>query len=130
MVNPTYKHLDAKMRLGGLRLVQWLQLMGATGFALVFGFYVSPFPPGPTIAFSVFVAGLPVAVSFAALGLEFSVSEFAAAAWRWSRSPRRYVPGPGQCTIGYAVHPQLDPPTSDLTPNGVAATSRIAELWD
>src|SRR5512132_2818044 len=31
MVNPTYKHLDAKMRLGGLRLSQWLQLVVAVG---------------------------------------------------------------------------------------------------
>src|SRR5689334_13966518 len=105
MVNPTYKHLDAKMRLGGLRLVQWLQLAAAIGFAVVFGFYVSPFPPGPTIALSVFVAGLPVAVSFAALGLEFSVSGFLRALWRWARSPRRYLPGPGSAATGYVVHP-------------------------
>jgi hypothetical protein len=129
MINPTYKHLDAKMRLGGLRLVQWLQLVAAIGFAIVFGFYVSPLPPGPTIAVSIFVAGLPVSVSFAALGLEFSVSGFLAAAWRWLRSPRRYLPGPGASAIGYVVH-QVTRSSEPERSGDVAATSRIAELWD
>jgi hypothetical protein len=129
MVNPTYKHLDAKMRLGGLRLVQWLQLVAAIGFAIVFGFYVSPLPPGPTIAVSIFVGGLPVAVSFAALGLEFSVSGFLGAIWRWLRSPRRYLPGRGSSATGYVVHQA--PRSSDPERSGhVAASSRIAELWD
>ena len=129
MVNPTYKHLDAKMRLGGLRLSQWLQLVVAVGFAVVFGIYLSPLPPGPTITLSIFVAGLPVAVSFAAQGLEFSVSGFLRALWRFGRSPRRYLPGGGQTAAGYVVvAEEREPvfaPSIDATP-----TSRIAELWD
>jgi hypothetical protein len=129
MQNPTYKHLDAKMRLGGLRLSQWLQLVVAVGFAALFGVYLSPLPLGPTITLSVFVAGLPVAVSFAAMGLEFSVSGFLRALWRFGRSPRRYLPGGGAAGVGYVVvaeqrEPDFDPAV-DVTP-----TSRIAEIWD
>jgi hypothetical protein len=129
MVNPTYKHLDAKMRLGGLRLSQWLQLIVAGGCAVVFGIYLSPLPAGPTITLSLFVAGLPVAVSFAAQGLEFSVSSFLRALWRFGRSPRRYLPGGGQTAAGYVVvaeerEPAFEPGI-DATPS-----SRIAELWD
>lgn len=129
MVNPTYKHLDAKLRLGGLRVVQWLQLAAALGFAVVFGMYLSPLPAGPTIGLSVFVAGLPVAVSFAALGLEFSVSAFVAALWRWARAPRRYLPGPGAAGVGYVVRAELREPALEPSAEGLA-TSSIAELWD
>lgn len=129
MVNPTYKHLDAKLRLGGLRLVQWLQLAIAVLAAVVFGMYVSPLPIGPTIALSVFCAGLPVAVSFAATGFEFSASGFLRALWRYARSPRRYLPGAGPTATGYIVHSPLreQPPAHA---SDVGATSRIAELWD
>jgi uncharacterized membrane protein len=127
MHNPTYKHLDAKLRLGGLRLGQWLQLVLAAGFALVFGLYVSPLPAGPTIALSVFVAGLPVAVSFAAMGLEFSVSGFVRAAWRWTRSPRRYLPGPGLVATGYVVG-RAERASDEHSP--VVSASKVAELWD
>ena len=127
MHNPTYKHLDAKLRLGGLRLGQWLQLILAGGFALVFGMYVSPLAAGPTIALSVFVAGLPVAVSFAALGLEFSVTGFARAAWRWLRAPRRYLPGAGLVPTGYVVGRAERPAENTGAP---ITASRVAELWD
>ena len=127
MHNPTYKHLDAKLRLGGLRLGQWLQLILAGGFALVFGMYVSPLAAGPTIALSVFVAGLPVAVSFAALGLEFSVTGFARAAWRWLRAPRRYLPGAGLVATGYVVG-RAERVSDERAP--VASAQKVAELWD
>jgi hypothetical protein len=129
MHNPTYKHLDAKLRLGGLRLGQWLQLALAGGFAVIFGMYLSPLPPGPTIALSVFAGGLPVAVSFAALGLEFSVAGFLRALVRWARAPRRYLPGPGSSATGYVV--AAAPRSGEHERAGdVAARSRIAELWD
>ena len=131
MVNPTYKHLEAKLRLGGLRLGQWFQLVLAGGVAVVFGMYVSPLPAGPTIALSVFVAGLPVSVSFAALGLEFSVRGFIAAVWRWARAPRRYVPGAGALGAGYivtAAEPDQAPVAGAV--DIAASRRRIAELWD
>ena len=37
------------------------------------------------------------------MGLEFSVGQFAAAAWRYWRNPRRYLPGPGDAAAGYVV---------------------------
>ena len=52
---------------------------------------MSPFPASVTIFVSIVGAGLPVALSYGAMGLEFSVGEFAAAAWRYWREPRRYL---------------------------------------
>lgn len=129
MVNATYKHLDAKLRLGGLRVGQWLQLVFAAGCAALFGIYLSPLAPGPTIALSVFVAGLPVAVSFAAMGLEFSAGGFLAAVWRWGRAPRRYLPGAGTSALGYLVAPDEHAPEFDRA-RDTAPISTLAELWD
>jgi hypothetical protein len=101
--HPTYKHLEAKLRLGSFSLGQWAQITGAGVVAAVFGVYVSPFPTSVTIFISIVGAGMPVALSYGAMGLEFSVAEFAAAGWRYWREPRRYLPGGGQLPAGYLV---------------------------
>src|SRR5439155_2085621 len=129
MVSPTYKHLDAKMRLGGLQLGQWAQLAAALGAAALFGIYLSPLPPGPTVAVSVFVAGLPVAVSFAAMGLEFSVGSFGRAVWRWWRAPRRYIAGGGTAANGYAVTTVMEI-RAGKPAMAASASGQLAELWD
>jgi hypothetical protein len=101
--HPTYKHLEARVRLGAFSLGQWAQMTAAAAAAAVFGVYVSPFPTRVTIFVAIVVAGLPVACSYGAMGLEFSVAQYAAAAWRYWRRPRRYLPGPGGSALGYAV---------------------------
>ena len=53
-------------------------------------------------------SGLPVALSYGAMGLEFSVAGFAAAAWRYWREPRRYLPGAGQPSPGYVVRGETE----------------------
>src|SRR5919201_7016885 len=110
MRHPTYKHLEAKLRLGTLSLGQWVQITAAGTAAAVFGIYVSPLPTTATIFVSIVGAGLPVALSYGAMGLEFSVAQFARAAWRYWRQPRRFLAGAGQPTTGYLVH--ADPITT------------------
>jgi hypothetical protein len=125
--NPTYKHLEAKLRLGSLSLGQWLQIGVAGAAAAVFGVYVSPLPTGATMFVSIVAAGMPVAVSYGAMGLEFSVGDFMAAAWRYWRSPRRYVAGAGQMSSGYLVRCEQSAATSD------GHEPRVGEreaLWD
>jgi hypothetical protein len=61
------------------------------------------------------------------MGLEFSVSSFAAAAWRYWRSPRQYVSGAGEPGSGYVVVPEPQAPTAD------GAAPQLGErepLWD
>ena len=69
----------------------------------VFGGYLSPLPTQVTIFVSIVGAGLPVAVSYGAMGLEFSVAQFARAGWRYWRQPRRFLAGAGEPTAGYVV---------------------------
>ena len=107
MRHPTYKHLEAKLRLGAFSLGQWAQITIAAAGAAIFGGYVSPFPLQVTIFVSIVGAGLPVAISYGAMGLEFSVAQFVRAGWRYWRQPRRFLAGAGQETSGYAVLPEL-----------------------
>ena len=127
MRHPTYKHLEANLRLGSLSLGQWVQITGAGAAAAIFGVYVSPLPTSATILVSIVGAGMPVALSYGAMGLEFSVASFAGAAWRYWRSPRQYVSGAGEPGSGYVVVPEPQAPTSD----GAAPQLGDREpLWD
>lgn len=128
MVNPTYKHLEQSLRIGRFSFAQWAQLLAAALVALGFGVYLSPLPPLPTVSVSVLVGGLPLALSYAAMGLEFSVLQFVTAVVTWGRRPRRYVPGPGLEHRGYTVRPEPVPsvPQRDLT----RSTQELASLWD
>lgn len=103
MRHPTYKHLEARLRIGPFSLGQWAQISIAAAAAAVFGGYVSPLPTQATIFVSIVGAGLPVAISYGAMGLEFSVALLLRAAWRYWREPRRFLAGAGQPTAGYVV---------------------------
>lgn len=127
MRHPTYKHLEARLRLGPFSVGQWAQVLAGGVLAALFGGYLSPLPPGPTIFVSIVGAGLPVAVSYGAMGLEFSVGRFARAAWRYWRDPRRFLPGPGSTTKGYVVQAGQ----RAAAPTKPAMTQRTEEpLWD
>jgi hypothetical protein len=128
MRHPTYKHLEARLRLGAFSLGQWAQITAAGASAAVFGGYLSPFSTQVTIFVSIVGAGLPVAISYGAMGLEFSVAEFARAGWRYWHQPRRFLAGPGERTVGYVL--VADPTRHDTAHSDEAATSEGALLWE
>jgi hypothetical protein len=125
--HPTYKHLEARLRLGAFALGQWAQITAAAASAALFGGYLSPFPTQITIFVSILGAGLPVAISYGAMGLEFSVSSVARAGWRYWRQPHRYLAGPGSTASGYVL---LAEPMHDRDDGPDLATSEGAVLWD
>lgn len=130
MANVTYKHLEGKTVVGLFSLGQWLQLLTGLVLGLLFGIYLSPLPPMPTVFLSCLLPGLPLAASYGAMGLEFSLTQGGRAAWRYWRRPRRYLAGPGYGGTGYLVQLESDayqPPTpgSDAT-----ATRDLEALWD
>ena len=128
MRHPTYKHLEARLRLGAFSLGQWAQITAAGAAAAVFGGYLSPFSTQVTIFVSIVGAGLPVAISYGAMGLEFSVAEFVRAGWRYWHQPRRFLAGPGEPTVGYVLLADAQRP--DITRASEARTSEGALLWD
>jgi hypothetical protein len=128
MRHPTYKHLEARLRIGPFSLGQWAQITTAAAAAAVFAGYVSPLGTQATIFVSIVAAGMPLALSYGAMGLEFSVLEFARAAWRYWRQPCRFIAGPGEPTVGYLVLADAQRPAS--TRASQARTSEGALLWD
>ena len=128
MRHPTYKHLEARLRLGAFSLGQWAQITAAGAAAAVFGGYLSPFSTQVTIFVSIVGAGLPVAMSYGAMGLEFSVAELVRAGWRYWHQPRRFLAGPGEPTVGYVL--LADPKRHDTARSDDARTREGALLWD
>jgi hypothetical protein len=125
--HPTYKHLEAKLRLGSLSLGQWVQITTAGTAAATFGVYVSPLPTTATIFVSIVGAGMPVALSYGAMGLEFSVAAFAAAAWRYWHRPRHYLPGSGESAPGYVV---MDEEPASRSGGPATGLGDREPLWD
>jgi hypothetical protein len=74
--------------------------------------------------------GLPLAASYGAMGLEFSLAQLARAAWRFWRAPRRWLPGPGGSTAGYLVVAEPDPYERTPTGEKAAPGCRLEGLWD
>jgi hypothetical protein len=130
VANPTYKHLEGKTRVGQFTLGQWGQLLAGLSGGLMFGIYLSPLPPGPTIFIACLLPGLPLAAGYGAMGLEFSLGQLARAGWRFWRQPRRWLPGPGPATAGYLVLADPDPPRLPPQQAHAAATQRLEGLWD
>jgi hypothetical protein len=130
VANVTYKHLEGRTVVGAFSVAQWVQLLAGVVLALLFGIYLSPLPAGPTIFIACLLPGLPLAASYGAMGLEFSLAQGARAAWRFWRQPRRYVSGPGRST-GYLVEPNreaLHPSAGEGT--GPARPRELEALWD
>jgi hypothetical protein len=128
MRHPTYKHLEARLRIGAFSVGQWAQIAGAGAAAAVFGGYLSPFPTQVTIFVSIVGAGLPVALSYGAMGLEFSIAQLARAGWRYWRQPRRFLAGPGTQVTGYVV--LTLPVVTPAPPVGAGQQHPGEALWD
>lgn len=129
-LNPTYKHLEASLRIAGWTVGQWAQVLGATVLALLFGVYVSPLPLTLTIFCSIVLAGSPLALSYGAMAQEWSVSAAVGAQWRWLRRPRRYLPGPSTAGRGYLVLTPADTAAEPPAVRGTHDAGERAALWD
>lgn len=128
MRHTTYKHLEAHLRIGAFSLGQWAQITVASITAALFGGYVSPLPTQATIFVSILLAGFPVALSYGAMGMEFSVADFARAGLRFRREPRSFPPGPGMPSVGYVLRD--DPRRSDARDQEASTAADGRLLWD
>lgn len=103
LLHPAYRHLDRTVRLAGLSLAQWTQLVaaGVVAWALA---RVLPFGATYDLSIAVTVAGVPVAAAFAAGSGQTSPLATVAAALRWRRRAAVYAPGIADPAItGYAL---------------------------
>ena len=103
LVHPAYRHLDRTVRLAGLSLGQWSQLVGAgiTAWALS---RVLPFGTTYDLSLAVTIAGVPVAATFAVGTGRTSPLQIVRAVVRWRRQAGVYAPGvPDDDLTGYAL---------------------------
>jgi len=130
--NETYKHLEDPLRLSGLTIGQYALLCGTALVAIVFGLYLSPLPAGVTMGVSLFVAGLPISLSYAVSGLDVAITDTLAALYRWARGDKHYLPGAGTPPAGYVVaRASAEQRLPARSPEEVASARRQLEgAWD
>ena len=88
-VHPTYKHLEDRIRLGGLTVGQWSQLLvcGRAAYALS---TLVPLPGSWSLTVAVTICGLPAAGAVAFMNTDFDVVQGVRAAVRWRHAPTLY----------------------------------------
>lgn len=130
--NETYKHLEDPLRLNGLTIGQYAALCGTALVAIVFGLYVSPLPPGVTMGVSLFLAGLPISLSYAVSGFDVAITDTMSALYRWARQDKHYLPGAGEAPVGYVVaRASAERPPRGRSADDIASARRQLEgAWD
>jgi hypothetical protein len=130
--NETYKHLEDPLKLSGLTIGQYTALCGTTLVAIIFGLYLSPFSPGVTIGVSLFLAGLPVSLSYAVSGADIAISDTLVFLYRWVRGDKHFLPGAGDTPVGYVVaQAGTEEPRPPRSSEDVAVARRQLEgVWD
>jgi hypothetical protein len=130
--NETYKHLEDPLRLSGLTVGQYAALCGTSLVAIVFGLYLSPLSAGATIGVSLFLAGLPVSLSYAVSGLDVAVSDTIVSLYRWARGDKHFLPGAGECPAGYVVARAVaeERPPARSSEDVALARRQLEGAWD
>jgi hypothetical protein len=84
------------------------------------------------MALSIFLAGLPISVSYAVSGFDVSVADTIAALYRWARGDKHFLPGAGRVPAGYVVaQVSTDERPPSRSPEDVASARRQLEgAWD
>jgi hypothetical protein len=130
--NETYKHLEDPLRLSGLTIGQYAALAGTTLVAIVFGLYLSPLSPGVTMGVSLFLAGLPLSLSYAVSGSDVAIGDTVSSLYRWARGAKHFLPGAGETPAGYVVTQAAAaprPPTRS-TDDVARARRQLEGAWD
>ncbi len=131
-INPTYKYLQAPIKIAGFTIWQWCQLVLCACLAFAIQ-SVLPLPGSWSLSIAITLAGLPAAAAIGAMSLDFDVVAYIRAWVRWARRrQRRWAPGqrPDGRFTGYRIQ-------DDSTPVGAAQpgahdafrTPTIKELW-
>ncbi len=125
-MNPAYKHLTDRLRIGELTVPQIIALFCGFMGGLVFALYLSPFGPYLTLFLSIYIACIPAGSVILASSTEFDLWLYLRARIRNGFSDGRYMAGPGAPTVGYAIEPDSDTRAIAHSNNGGL---NLEELW-
>src|SRR6185312_2858572 len=125
---PTYRHLEAKLRVAELTIAQWAGV--GVGLLLAFGWaQLSPFGTKLTLFVGIYLAGLPATVAFVASQTDYDFWIHVRALGRWHAGGGRYAPGPGAAAHGYALRAPSSRERDALADRSVPALD-IDALWE
>jgi hypothetical protein len=127
-MNPAYKTLDDRMRLGPFTVTQWALLVVIAFCAVGYALYLTPFGPAVTLVTTIYAAGVSAGIVLVAGVAEFDCALYARACLAWRRLDGPHRPGPGSGARGYVVWPAEDGGVA----GGALETSDLdlASLWD
>lgn len=94
MIHPTYRSLDAPVKLLGLSWRQWLALL-AGGGALVLFVRWTGLPTRPAISACTVLIGVPLALAYLSEETGFGFGRLVLDLARWTTAARRFDPGAG-----------------------------------
>jgi hypothetical protein len=127
LIHPTYRYLDRAVRLAGLTLTQWAQLVAA-GIGAWLLARVLPFSGTYDLSVAISLAGVPVAASLAAGTDAVHPLRLVRDVIAWRRRAAIYLPGATGAGIGgYRLVPEVVAATASHA--HVTLTS-VDELWD
>lgn len=129
MSTASYKHLDARMKIGGELTFGQLAMLGTGAIvALLYMTYLHPWNLAFTLMTGIWLGGLPILFQLMASAAGISVSVLIGSAWSWWREPGLYTPGPGEVR-GYVITADpLERQVRDLEQQ--VAEVDLEALWD
>ena len=70
-MNPAFRHLETKLRIGDLTIRQWVTILVGVMIALLYADLIHPFGLMLTLASAVYIGGIPVAIAIVSGSSEF-----------------------------------------------------------
>jgi hypothetical protein len=127
-MNPAYKHLSDRLRIGELTIPQIVSLFCGLMCGLVFALYISPFSPYLTLFIAIYIASIPTGAVLLASTTEFDLWLYIRASTHHRFSDGRYIAGPGVTCEGYVIEADQDGARS--TREDELAPAELGAIWD
>jgi hypothetical protein len=125
LIHPTYRYLDRWVRLAGLTVWQWTQLVGA-GIGAWLLARVLPFSGTYDLSIGITIAGVPIAASLAAGADSAHPLKQLRAVITWRRQAGIYLPGATAASVaGYRLLAE-----QSATAAAGPSIATVEELWD
>ncbi len=127
-MNPAYKHLSDRLRIGELTIPQIISLFCGLMSGLVFALYISPFSPYLTLFVAIYIASIPTGAVLLASTTEFDLWLYIRARTHHRLSDGRYIAGPGVSCQGYVIEGDEDGARSRR--DDELAPLKLGAIWD
>ncbi len=125
-MNPAYKHLRDRLRIGDLTVPQIVSMFAGFMGGLVWALYLSPFSPYLTLFTAIYLACLPAGTVLLASSTEFDLWLYLKACVREAFTDGRFAAGAGDWTDGYCITAEADHAGGRVAQ---AVPPELGELW-